>query len=63
MTQYLIEDLPVLSDIEVTVAVPAPVREVYLAPQGMKLPFHQENGRVHYTLPPWSCHQMVVLQF
>lgn len=59
----VIEDLPVLSDIEATISVPAPVREVYLAPQGLKLPFRQANGRVHYTLPPWSCHQMVVLQF
>lgn len=59
----VIEDLPVLSGIESSVAVPAPVREVYLAPQRTPLPFRQENGYVSYTLPPWSCHQMVVLQF
>ncbi|WP_059043107.1 beta-galactosidase trimerization domain-containing protein [Paenibacillus rubinfantis] len=59
----VIEDLPVLSDIAATVTVPAQVREVYLAPQRTPLPFRQENGSVHYTLPSWSCHQMVVLQF
>lgn len=59
----VIEDLPVLSGTEAAVAVSAPVREVYLAPQRTPLPFRQEDGCVRYTLPPWSCHQMVVLQF
>ncbi|WP_178019685.1 beta-galactosidase trimerization domain-containing protein [uncultured Paenibacillus sp.] len=59
----VIEDLPVLSGIEAAVAVTEPVREVYLAPHRTPLPFRQENGCVRYALPPWSCHQMVVLQF
>ncbi|MGG6311645.1 beta-galactosidase trimerization domain-containing protein [Paenibacillus macerans] len=59
----VIEDLPTLFDTEVTITVPEPVREVYLAPQRTPLPFRQENGTVSYTLPSWSCHQMVVLQF
>ncbi|WP_339816460.1 alpha-amylase family protein [Paenibacillus sp. FSL R7-0216] len=59
----VIEDLPILSGIESTIAVPAPVREVYLAPQRTAIPFRQEKGSITYTLPSWSCHQMVVLQF
>ncbi|WP_053375263.1 beta-galactosidase trimerization domain-containing protein [Paenibacillus sp. FJAT-27812] len=59
----VIEDLLPLLDTEVAVAVSEPVREVYLAPQKSPLPFTQENGVVRYTIPKWSCHQMVVMQF
>lgn len=59
----VIEDLPPLLDTQVTITTGKPVREVYLAPQRVALPFHQENGIVSYSLPAWACHQMVVLQF
>jgi hypothetical protein len=59
----IIEDIPVLRDTEVAIAAVEPVREVYLAPENTPLPFRQKNGIVSYTVPQWSCHQMVVLQF
>ncbi|MRN57286.1 alpha-amylase family protein [Paenibacillus monticola] len=59
----VIEDLPALTDIMITLSATDPVREVYLAPQRTPLPFQQENGTVSYTVPSWICHQMVVLQF
>ncbi|ULO09582.1 hypothetical protein H1230_12885 [Paenibacillus sp. 19GGS1-52] len=59
----VIEDLPALIDITVTLSATDPVRKVYLAPQRTPLSFQQENGTVSYTVPSWICHQMVVLQF
>ncbi|RUT39636.1 beta-galactosidase [Paenibacillus anaericanus] len=59
----VIEDLPTLMNTEVTIAATEQVKDVYLAPQNVKLPFSQVDGHVTYTIPLWSCHQMVVLQF
>lgn len=59
----VIEDLPQIHGTEVTLAAAKPVREVYLAPQRTPLPFQQADGIVSYTVPSWSCHQMVVLQY
>ncbi|GAE05315.1 hypothetical protein JCM10914_1411 [Paenibacillus sp. JCM 10914] len=59
----VIEDLLPLIDTRVSIAAAEPVREVYLAPQRIALPFQQENGTVSYEIPTWVCHQMVVIQF
>ncbi|MNP57508.1 hypothetical protein D3C76_1523460 [compost metagenome] len=59
----VIEDLPQMNGTEVTLAATKPVREVYLAPQRTPLSFQQNDGIISYTVPSWSCHQMVVLQF
>lgn len=59
----VIEDIPPLINTEVTVAAAEKVQDVYLAPQNSSLPFSQVNGLVTYTIPEWSCHQMVVIQF
>ncbi|GGA24447.1 alpha-amylase family protein [Paenibacillus physcomitrellae] len=59
----VIEDLPVLADTRLSAAVTEEVKQVYLAPQGTSLPFRQNRGIVTCSIPAWSCHQMVVLQF
>lgn len=59
----VIEDLLPLMNTEVTLPAAEQVKDVYLAPQNVKLPFSQVDGFVTYTVPLWSCHQMVVLQF
>ncbi|WP_413378444.1 alpha-amylase family protein [Paenibacillus taichungensis] len=59
----VIEDLLPLNNTEVTIAAAEKVQDVYLAPQRLSLPFSQVNGLVTYTIPEWSCHQMVVIQF
>ncbi|MFS0726070.1 beta-galactosidase trimerization domain-containing protein [Paenibacillus sp. 1P07SE] len=59
----IIEDLPPLRDIQVQVRTDQPVREVYLAPSGDALPFEKKDGLISYTVPEFSCHQMVVLQY
>jgi len=59
----VIEDLIPLRDVAVRIAAPAPVKDVYLAPSGERLPFVQEGGTVRCTVPEFTAHAMVVLQF
>jgi len=59
----IIEDLIPLLNTEVSISADEQVQAVYLEPQHVQLPFTQSNGRVSYTVPQWSCHQMVVMQF
>lgn len=59
----VIEDLIPLRNVSVEVAAPEKVADVYLAPSGEKLPFVQEEGVVRYTVPEFTSHAMVVLQF
>ncbi|MFC3747746.1 beta-galactosidase trimerization domain-containing protein [Paenibacillus sp. GCM10012306] len=59
----IIEDLLPLMNTEVTLAAAPQVKDVYLAPQNESLPFSQVDGNLSYTVPLWSCHQMVVIQF
>ncbi len=59
----VIEDIVPIAQVEVSIRVPAPVTDVYLAPSLEKLPYLQADGVVRYTVPMVECHQMVVLQF
>ena len=59
----IIEDLPTLRDIQVEIRTDKTVKEVYLAPSGDALAFEHQDGIVTYTVPEFSCHQMVVLQY
>ncbi|CAM3963588.1 beta-galactosidase trimerization domain-containing protein [Saccharibacillus endophyticus] len=59
----VIEDLPLVKSTDVRLAEQYPVRELYLAPERQSLPFVQENGQIRFTVPEWSCHQMVVIEF
>jgi len=59
----VIEDLPLVKSTDVRLAERRPVRELYLAPERQSLPFVQENGQIRCTVPEWSCHQIVVMEF
>jgi hypothetical protein len=58
----VIEDLPELRDVRVSVRVPGTVRRVTLEPQGREVPFRAEGGRVTFVVERLVCHQMAVLQ-
>ncbi|MGG1550138.1 beta-galactosidase trimerization domain-containing protein [Paenibacillus ferrarius] len=58
----VIEDLPTMSNVQLTVQCRQKPASVYLAPQMAPLSFHFENGKVTCTIPELTCHQMVVLQ-
>ncbi|RXZ80114.1 beta-galactosidase [Paenibacillaceae bacterium] len=58
----VIEDLVPVADIHSSVALPKPVKRVYLAPQQTDLSYHETAGGIEYTVPRVDCHQMVVIE-
>ncbi len=58
----IIEELLPLRDSQLSVALPATIQRVTLEPQGEALPFTVADGRVEFTVPEFTCHQMVCLQ-
>ena len=55
----LIQDLMTLADIEVSVAAPRAVSAVRSVPSGNPLPFREERGRIHFTVPALRGHAMI----
>ncbi len=58
----VIEDLVELHDVACAVKTEKAPARVYLAPQMKEIPFDYEAGRVCFTVPQMTCHQMVVLE-
>lgn len=58
----VIEDLPPLTDVEVTVRLPREVRAARCVPSGETLDVVQEGKKLTLRLPRFSCHQMIELQ-
>ena len=55
----VIEDLPSLHDVEVTLHLP--VKSAKLVPQGGEVAIEKSGDRVTLRLPKFSCHQMIEL--
>jgi hypothetical protein len=55
----VIEDLPSLHDVEVTLQLP--VKSAKLVPQGGEVAIEKSGDRVTLRLPKFSCHQMIEL--
>ena len=58
----MIEDLPALFDVPVTVRVPETIRSVRLEPVGAALPFTCRDGAVSFRVPRLQCHAVAVLE-
>ena len=58
----VIEDLPPLFDVPVTLRIPERVKRVVLQPSGEPVAFSQENGAVQFKVPRVQCHQLIVLE-
>ncbi len=58
----VIEDIPTLHEIEVSLQLAKPVKAVVLVPDQLEIPFEEANGRVEFTVPFLECHQMVELR-
>ena len=58
----VIEDLPALFDVPVTVRVPETIRSVRLEPEGTALPFICRDGAVSLRVPRLQCHTVAVLE-
>jgi hypothetical protein len=55
----VIEDLPSLNDIEITLQLP--VKAAKLVPQGDEVAIEKSGDRITLRLPKFSCHQMIEL--
>jgi len=58
----VIEELPPLHDVEVSLQLPQKVKTVRLVPNGGDLTVSHEEGRTKIVVPKLSCHQMIELQ-
>jgi len=58
----VIEDLPVLTDINISLQVEGNIKRVYLAPQNEDLNYELKDGTLTANIPPFSCHQMIVIE-
>jgi len=57
----VIEDLPPLHNVAVTVRTEQPIDNVTLQPQGQPLAFMAERGVVRFVVPVLACHQIIAL--
>lgn len=58
----VIEDMPPLSDTEVTVRVERIIKKIVMQPQGQELPYIQQGGEVSFVVDQFAGHQMIVLE-
>ncbi len=57
----MIEDAPITADTEVSIKLNKAPKRVYLAPQGIDIPFLYNDGVVSYKIERFTLHQMVVI--
>jgi hypothetical protein len=59
----VIEDLPALHDVPVELRVAQRISRAYLAPQNKTLRIARTSGMTKVTVPRFSCHQAVVMEY
>ena len=59
----VIEDLPPLYHIALTVRVPQDIQRIVLIPDQQSLAFERSGNGVHVTVPEFRCHCAVVLEY
>jgi len=59
----IIEDITPVYDTNVTLRLPAEIKNIYLAPQNTEIPFDCKDGIVSFNVEKIDCHQMVVLEY
>jgi hypothetical protein len=61
MMMEVIEDLTPCCDVKVSLRFEKPAKQVTLEPQGIKIPFRMNDGRLELELDRFTCHQMVAI--
>ena len=59
----LLPDFPKLHDVGVTVKTDKPIKRVWCPVENEKLDFKLENGELSFTLPVFSLHRLVVMEW
>ncbi len=58
----LIEDLPSVSEVHVTIRTEAAPTRVYTVPANEDIPYTYADGRLSYTVPTFTCSALVVVE-
>ena len=59
----VIEDLPELREVPLTVDLPEVIKCAFLVPDEVELPLSDADGKLSLTIPAFSCHCAVVLEY
>lgn len=59
----VIEDLPELREVPLTVDFPSTIRRAFLVPDELELPLKEVDGRSVISIPAFSCHCAVVFEY
>ena len=59
----VIEDLPTLFDVELTMDLPVDVERAIWVPEMRELPITEVDGRLSVTVPRFSCHTAVAFEY
>ncbi|MCK4960400.1 MAG: beta-galactosidase, partial [Planctomycetes bacterium] len=59
----VIEDLPVLYNVPVSVNLPEKVKKAMLVPDMQKLAISEKDGKLSVTVPKFQCHCAVVFEY
>lgn len=59
----VIEDLPMLVDVELSIKTMRKIRRAVLQPQGRELETREQDGCICMTVDRFSCHAMVVMDY
>ncbi len=58
----IIEDLPTIANVHAAVRMAKAPKHVYTVPTGEDIPYDYTDGVLTYTVPPFSCSTMVVIE-
>jgi hypothetical protein len=59
----VIEDLPELREVSLTVDFPEVIQRAFLVPDEVELPLSDVDGKLSLTIPAFSCHCAVVFEY
>jgi len=59
----IIEDLPPLCDVEISLLISERIKTVTCEPEGRAIPFKIAGRRLHCKIDRFSCHQMVAVRY
>ena len=60
---HLLADFPTIHDVKITLKTTEDIHEIFALPSGERLSFIQRDNTVSFVLPPFSMHQLIILNW
>ena len=60
---YIIDDIPTLHDVKVSLRLKKKIKKVVLLPQNQEIQFVENNGRVEFNIEKMRLHQLINLEY